>query len=156
MTVCRPLSCGPGQAHAGSASPVHPPVTQQTGGLTSFDTTIFCTLRAAVWQPAPADCWDAAHGVSLAPTISSYALYWPPSGSLLRLVALLRRFGGSPASTTPSSAPVAGVLGVGLAGPDNTIFCTLRAAVRQQAPAGCRAAHEGLAGSDYTRTSLIE
>jgi hypothetical protein len=49
-------------------------------------------------------------------------------------------------STTPSSAPCRPP-------PDfeDTIFCTLRAAVRQPAPTGCiAAARGGLAGSDYT------
>ena len=57
-------------------------------------------------------------------TTPSSALYGPPSGSRLR--------------------PVAGLLFAWrLAGSDYTIFCTLRAAVRQPAPAGCRAAAPG-------------
>ncbi len=86
------------------------------------------------------------------------ALYGPPSGSRLRPVAglLLRgSLGGSPAPTSPSSAlcwppsgsrllPVALLRRAGrLAGSDDNIFCTLRAAVRQLAPAGCGAAARG-------------
>ncbi len=59
-------------------------------------------------------------GGLLAPTTPSSALYGPPSGCRL--------------------LPVAGVRRGGLAGSDYNIFCTLLAAVRQLAPAGCRAA----------------
>ncbi len=70
-------------------------------------------------QPAPAGC--GARGGSLAPTTTSSALCGPPSGNRPRPGAGLRRVGR-------------------LAGSDYTIFCTLWAAVRQPAPAGCQAA----------------
>jgi hypothetical protein len=72
----------------------------------------------------------------------------------LRQHHLLREAGsGSPASTTPYSAlcgppfgsrlrPVAGLLHAGgLAGSSDTIFCTLRATVRQSAPAAWQWLH---------------
>jgi hypothetical protein len=147
--------------------------------LAGSDYTIFCTLRAAVRQPAPAGCRAAAPGGSPAPTPPLPALRQPaPAGCIVATrgeARWLRRQhplhstgrspaigscrlqgcgarGGSLAPTTPSSAlcgppsgsrprPGAGLRRVGrLAGSDYTIFCTLRAAVRQPASAGCQAA----------------
>jgi hypothetical protein len=150
--------------------------------LAGSDYTIFCTLRAAVRQPAPAGCRAAAPGGSPAPTPPLPALRQPaPAGCIVatrgearwlrrqhplhstgrspaigfcRLQGCCAR-GGSLAPTTTSSAlygpqsgnrllPVAGLRRAGrLAGSDYTIFCTLRAAIRQPAPAGCRAAARG-------------
>jgi hypothetical protein len=80
----------------------------------------------------------------------SSALCGPPSGSRLLPVAGPRHAGASPASTPPSAAlcgPLSGSwlcsLCEELAGFDDTIICTLQAAVRQPAPAGCRAAARG-------------
>jgi hypothetical protein len=57
--------------------------------------------------------------------------------------------------STQLGLPVAGVLRVGLAGPDYTIVCTLRAAVRQPAPAGCRAAARGGSPAPTTPSSAL-
>jgi hypothetical protein len=150
--------------------------------LAGSDYTIFCTLRAAVRQPAPAGCRAAAPGGSPAPTPPLPALRQPaPAGCIVATrgeARWLRRQhplhstgrspaigfcrlqgcgarGGSLAPTTPSSAlcgppsgsrprPGAGLRRVGrLAGSDDNILCTLRAAIRQPAPAGCRAAARG-------------
>jgi hypothetical protein len=87
-------------------------------------------------------------GGSPASTKPSSALCGPPSGSQIRPVAGLQCVGGSLASTTPSAALCSAL---GPAGFDNNIFCTLRAAVRQPASAGCRAvARWEFAGSDNT------
>ena len=89
-------------------------------GLAGSDTTTPCTPAAGSCR---LHCCDARGG-SLAPTTTSSALYGPQSGNRLLPVAGLRRAGR-------------------LAGSDYTILCTLRAAIRQPAPAGCRAAARG-------------
>jgi hypothetical protein len=63
-------------------------------GLADSDDTIFCTLRAAVRQPAPACCRASTRvGGLQAPTTPSFALFGPPSGSRLWPVAGLLRGG---------------------------------------------------------------
>jgi hypothetical protein len=91
------------------------------GGLAGSDYTICCTLLAAVRQPAPAGCIAAARG----------GARW------LRLHHLLQSAGRRPAA---GSGRLQGCGAWGPAGLDDTIFCTLRTAVRQPASAGCRTA----------------
>jgi len=99
-----------------------------------FDDTILCTLRAAVRQPAPAGCRAAVR----------LEACW------LRLHHLLHATGRSPAA---GSCRLQGCCSRGLAGSDTTTPCTpaagscrlhcCDAAIRQPAPAGCRAAARG-------------
>jgi hypothetical protein len=126
--------CGKDRLHKASrtsrpASPLSSPTDYDRRSITAASTTDFDGFssvagwgRAGGWlrqhhRRHPAD----RHPTSTTP---SSALYWPPSGSRLLPVALLRSAGR-------------------LAGSDDNIFCTLRAAVRQSAPAGCRAAARG-------------
>ena len=120
--------------------------------LAGSDYTIFCTLRAAVRQPAPAGCRAAAPGGSQAPTPPLPALRQPaPAGCIvatrgearwLRRQHHLHSTGRRPARGC-CRVQGCGARGGSLAGSDYTIFCTLRAAIRQPAPAGCRAAARG-------------
>jgi hypothetical protein len=104
-------------ARGGSLAPTKP-------SSASYEPPSFCTLRAAVRQPAPACCWTAARGGPHCPAGFDDNIF-------CTLLAAVRQPASAAASADCRAAARWGSCS------DDTMFCHLRAAVRQSASAGC-------------------